>query len=54
MELRSLVDWTLAPRLLAVPGVADVNVFGGEVQQLQVQIKPDALRRFNLSVIPKV
>jgi len=50
MALRSLVDWTLAPRLLAVPGVADVNVFGGEVQQLQVQLKPDALRRFNLSI----
>lgn len=50
MELRSMVDWTLAPRLLAVPGVADVNVFGGDVQQLQVQIKPDALRRFNLSI----
>ncbi|MEY4718418.1 MAG: hypothetical protein RL563_1036, partial [Pseudomonadota bacterium] len=50
MELRSLVDWTLSPRLLAVPGVADVNVFGGDVRQLQIQIKPDALRRFNLTV----
>lgn len=50
MALRSLVDWTLAPRLLAVPGVADVNVFGGDVQQLQVQIKPEALQRFNLAV----
>lgn len=50
MELRSLVDWTLAPRLLAIPGVADVNVFGGDVQQLQVQVKPDALQRFNLTL----
>ena len=50
MDLRSLVDWTLAPRLLAVPGVADVNVFGGEVRQLQVQLKPSALQRFNLSL----
>lgn len=50
MELRSLVDWTLAPRLLAVPGVADVNVFGGDVRQLQIQIKPEALRRFNLAL----
>lgn len=50
MELRSLVDWTLAPRLLAVPGVADVNVFGGDVQQLQVQLKPEALQRFNLAI----
>jgi CzcA family heavy metal efflux pump len=50
MELRSLVDWTLAPRLLAVPGVADVNVFGGDIQQLQVQIKPAALQQFNLAL----
>ncbi len=50
MEMRSLVDWTLAPRLLAIPGVADVNVFGGDIQQLQVQIKPEALHRFNLSI----
>jgi len=50
MELRSLVDWTLAPRLLAVPGVADVNVFGGDVRQLQVQVKPEALQRFNLTL----
>lgn len=50
MELRSLVDWTIAPRLLAVPGVADVNIFGGEVKQLQIQIKPAQLHRFNLAV----
>ncbi|MGR8930530.1 MAG: efflux RND transporter permease subunit [Gammaproteobacteria bacterium] len=50
MELRSLVDWTLAPRLLAVPGVADVNVFGGDVQRLQVQVRPETLQRFNLTL----
>ena len=50
MALRSLVDWTLRPRLLAVPGVADVNIFGGEVQQLQVRILPDALRAQGLSM----
>ena len=50
MDLRSLVDWTIVPRLLAVPGVADVNIFGGEIQQLQIQINPAQLRRFNLAV----
>ncbi len=50
MRLRSLVDWTIAPRLLAVPGVADVNVFGGEIMQLQIQLRPEQLLRFNLSV----
>ena len=32
MELRTLADWTLKPRLLAVPGVSKVAVFGGEVR----------------------
>ena len=50
MDLRSLVDWTIVPRLMAVPGVSDVNVFGGEIQQLQIQLDPVQLQRFNLSV----
>lgn len=50
MELRTLADWTIVPRLLAVPGVADVNVFGGEVRQLQVQVLPDKLRRYGLDL----
>ena len=50
MALRSLVDWTIVPRLLAVPGVADVNVFGGEITQLQIQVNPVQLHRFNLSL----
>jgi len=50
MELRTLADWTLVPLILAVPGVADVNVFGGEIRQLQIQLNPDALRRYGLSL----
>jgi CzcA family heavy metal efflux pump len=50
MELRDLVDWTLVPRLLAVPGVADVNVFGGEIRQLQIRPDPDKLRRYGLAL----
>ncbi|MFZ2452555.1 MAG: efflux RND transporter permease subunit [Methylovulum miyakonense] len=50
MALRSLVDWTVVPRLLAVPGVADVNVFGGEIAQLQIQVDPVQLQRFNLTL----
>jgi CzcA family heavy metal efflux pump len=38
MQLRTLVDWTIRPHLLAVPGVAEVNVFGGDVRQWQIQI----------------
>ncbi|MFA6178749.1 MAG: efflux RND transporter permease subunit [Candidatus Methylopumilus sp.] len=50
MELRTIVDWTLRPHLLAVPGVADVNVFGGEVRQFQIQVNPDKLIRYNVSL----
>jgi CzcA family heavy metal efflux pump len=50
MTLRNLADWTIAPRLLGVSGVADVNVFGGEIKQLQIQAKPELLMRFNLSI----
>ncbi len=50
LALRSLVDWTIVPRLRAVPGVADVNVFGGDIQQLQIQVDPLHLHRFNLTL----
>ncbi|HSH72999.1 MAG TPA: efflux RND transporter permease subunit [Methylophilaceae bacterium] len=50
MELRTIVDWTIRPHLLAVPGVADVNVFGGEVRQFQIQVSPDKLIRYNVSL----
>src|SRR4249920_500457 len=50
MEIRTLVDWTVRPHLLAVEGVAEVNVFGGEVRQWQVQVDPEKLMRYGLSV----
>ena len=49
-DLRTFVDWTLKPRLLAVPGVARANVFGGEVEQLQVQVQPERLAAFDLTL----
>ncbi len=50
LALRTLVDTQLRPQLLAVPGVADVNVFGGELRQWQVQADPQALARFGWTV----
>ena len=50
MELRTFAEWTVRPRLLSVPGIAAVKVFGGEVRQLQIQIKPDRLQAFGISV----
>ncbi len=50
MALRSLADWTIVPRLMAVPGVADVNIFGGEIRQLQIQVDSARLQRFGLAL----
>src|SRR5262249_7744327 len=48
MELRTMADWTIRPRLLAVPGVAKVAIFGGDSKSLQVQVDPDQLRYLSL------
>ncbi|MGC9291439.1 MAG: efflux RND transporter permease subunit [Acidobacteriaceae bacterium] len=50
MGLRTLADWTLRPKLLAVPGVASVTVFGGDVQQLQIQYDPRKLLQYGLGL----
>jgi CzcA family heavy metal efflux pump len=50
MQLRTLADWSLRPQLLSVAGVSDVNVNGGEERQLQIQIHPQALARYGLSL----
>lgn len=49
-ELRTVVDWTIVPHLLAIPGVADVNVFGGKVRQFQVQVDPEKMVRYGISL----
>jgi len=50
MQLRELQDWVIAPRLLQVPGVADVSPFGGLVRQYEVQVDPRALDKYKLGV----
>ena len=49
-ELRTFADWTVRPRLLAVPGVAALKVFGGDVRELQIQFLPERLKSFGVSV----
>jgi CzcA family heavy metal efflux pump len=50
MELRTFADWTLRPLLLGVPGVAKVVVFGGEVRQIQIQVMPERLLAYRLTI----
>lgn len=49
-DLRDIADWVLKPRLLSVPGIARVNVFGGAVRQVQIQPKLDRLTALGLTI----
>jgi cobalt-zinc-cadmium resistance protein CzcA len=50
MRLRTIQDAIVRPFLKTVPGVTDINSFGGYVKQYQVQVDPDRLRKFDLSL----
>ena len=49
-SLRTFADWTLRRRLQAVPGVAHVEVFGGEVKQYQVLVSPLRLQEYGVTL----
>jgi len=48
-ELRDVADWELRPRLLAVPGVARITVYGGEQRQIVIELDPSRLAAADLS-----
>jgi CzcA family heavy metal efflux pump len=48
--LRDNADWVIKPRLLAVPGVAHVIVFGGDIRQIQILPDPRKLAGFNITL----
>jgi cobalt-zinc-cadmium resistance protein CzcA len=50
MRLRELQDWVVTQRLLQIPGVADVTIFGGLVRQYEIQLDPKALNKYKFSV----
>ncbi len=50
MRLRTVQDAIVRPFLKTVPGVTDINSFGGYVKRYQVQVDPDRLRKFDLSL----
>lgn len=50
MELRSIADWIVRPRILGVSGVSQVMVIGGELKQYQILIDPAKLTDYKLTV----
>lgn len=50
MELRTLADWTVKLRLMAVGGVSNVVLMGGETKQYQVLVDPIKLRQYDLTL----
>lgn len=50
MQLRTILDWQIAPRLKQVPGITDVNVNGGELKTYEVRVSDSALQRYGLSI----
>ena len=50
MEMSDAVRWTVRPKLLAVPGVANVAIWGERDRQLRIQIDPERLRALGTSV----
>ena len=50
MELRSVLEWDIAFKLRSVPGVVEVNSYGGELKTYEVQIDPDKLVSYNISL----
>jgi CzcA family heavy metal efflux pump len=50
MQLRTFADWVVQQRLLAVPGVAKVSVYGGELRQIQIEIDPHKLVQHEIDV----
>ena len=50
MDMRSVADWTVRRRLLAVPGVSQVIPLGGEVRQYQVLVDPTRLAAYDIEL----
>ena len=50
MDLRSLADWVVRPRLLGVSGVSQVMIIGGELKQFQVLVDPGRLTNYGLTL----
>jgi cobalt-zinc-cadmium resistance protein CzcA len=51
LKRRELQDWVLEPQFRSVPGVADVNAFGGLIKQYQIELDPARLRAYGVTLL---
>ncbi len=49
-ELRTIAETLIIPQLMSVSGVADVNRFGGKIKQIHIEIIPEKLYQYNISI----
>ena len=50
MQEKTLQDWTIRYALLSVPGVSEINSWGGETKQYTIEVDPDSLRKYHLAM----
>ena len=50
IDLRTLADWTIRPRLLSTGGVAQVAVLGGDIKEYQIQLDPERMRHYGVTL----
>jgi len=50
MELRTIQDWIVKRQMALVPGVVEVNAFGGYVKQYEIALNPDRLKSFGITM----
>jgi CzcA family heavy metal efflux pump len=50
MQLRTIADWTIRPRLLSIPGVAQVIAIGGGVRQFQILLSAEKIQKLQLPI----
>lgn len=50
LDLRTIADWTIRPRLLSTGGVAQVAVLGGDIKEYQILLSPERMKHYNVSL----
>lgn len=50
LDLRTIADWTIRPRLLSTGGVAQVSVIGGDLKEYQVLVDPGKMKHYGVSL----